>query len=153
MGEVPGLSLLLYLTSLRPNSIVEHNQENLNIGRLFSSLGSNALGYIHYSPKEEIEFSSIPANRMFVDENVSGDIFDYLTGLSDDVLGELLPSHGYEAGSIRESIQVLRNGDRKKFINIRHQNLIYGERQFMERRGVRLPEISTGDIIADSDTS
>lgn len=148
-------ALLLYLTSLKPRSLAIHNRKELpklNTGRLFSSLGPKALGYLLYNPKET-EYSSIPANRMFADENISGNIFEHLTGLPDGILWRLLPSHGFVDESVPESIRALRSSDPRMFIKIRKESLIHGERQFMDDQKVKLPEILTGDTIADSDTS
>ena len=140
-------ALLLYLVSLEPFSL--KNPEKLEPGNLLSELGSSAIGYVWKSPSEAEEFSSISANRMFLDGELVGNAFDHLTILDDSRLEVLLPSHGFPV----ESIQTLRDGDLKKFIVQRQEHLILGERRFMADRGVNLPESSTAETITDSDVS
>ncbi len=143
---------LLYLASLNPLSI--HNVDNsLNLNKLFASMGSKALGYIHHNPSEADEFSSIPANRMFIDDDLSGDIFDHLVPLSNEFLIKFLPSQGFALESIEQSLHALRNNNRNEFIGIRQNDLIEGERQFIHKKGVCLPDMLTAETVADSDVS
>ena len=86
---------------------------------------------------------------MFLDEGHVGQAFSDLTGLSNDELSELLPTHGFASGSI----EWLRKGDRASMIQARLKTLIAGEREFMNARNVVLPTARTGANIADSDVS
>ena len=52
-----------------------------------------------------------------------------------------------------QSLQKLRDGDCTKFILMRQENLIRGERKFMEEKQVKSPEMEIGKTVADSDTS
>ncbi|MXW13409.1 MAG: DUF262 domain-containing protein [Rhodothermaceae bacterium] len=140
-------AFLLYLVSLQPLSL--KNPVKLEPGKLLSELGSSAIGYVWYNPGEAEEFSSISANRMFLDRDLVDNAFDHLTELDDSMLKKLLPSHGFPAGSI----QMLRDGDRNKFILQRQEYLIQGERRFMGDRGVNLPESGIAETVTDSDTS
>lgn len=140
-------AFLLYLVSLQPLSL--KNPGKLEPGKLLSELGSRAIGYVWYSPSEAEEFSSISANRMFLDRDLFDNAFDHLTQLDDSMLEKLLPSHGF----LVESIQTLRDGDREEFILQRQEHLTQGERKFMRDRGVSLPESGTAETVADSDAS
>ena len=140
-------AFLLYLASLQPLSL--KSQDNLEPGRLLSTLGTKAMGYVWFNPDQLGELFSSPANRMFLDSDLVGQAFGHLTNLDDDVLVGLLPSHGFS----EESVQLLRNGDRVEVIRMRLENLIDGEREFMRAREVRLPEMRTAGTVADSDAS
>jgi len=140
-------AFLLYLVSLEPLSLT--NQEKLEPGKLLSELGSSAIRYLWYNPSEAEEFSSISANRVFLDRDLVGNALDHLTDLDDSLLGKLLPSHGLPV----DSIQTLRGNHRKEFILQRQEYLIQEERRFMEDRGVNLPESDIAETIADSDVS
>ncbi len=143
-------AFLLYLVSLKPLSLKKKNrQKKLEPGKLLSTFGPSAIGYVSYNPSEGEVFSSIPANRMFMDGDSFSDIFTHLAGLDEDFLEKLLPSHGFP----KESIQALRRNERREFILSRQENLINGEREFMEVRGVRLPERRFAETVADSDAS
>jgi len=145
-------AFLLYLASLKPCSIIKNHTDELKISDLFASLKSNALGYIYYNPSKII-FSSIPANRMFVDKEINGDIMDHLAILSSDQLAQILPTHGFKPNSIQPSISALRSKNRSKFIETRQKDLIIGEREFMKQKRIQLPEIHLDDPISDSDTT
>ena len=86
---------------------------------------------------------------MFLDADQVGQAFSELVGLNDDVLRDLLPSHGFPA----ESVHPLRNGDRVSLIRGRLDALIDGERIFLKTRNVKLPTERTAATIADSDAS
>ncbi len=141
-------AFLLYLATLQPLSVTSE-QETLKPGELLSSLGVAALGYIIHQPHSADEFGSIPGNRMFIDRNLSGDVFDHLAQLDDETLTRVLPSHGFS----EESIQAIRRNNPTELIRSRQDCLIEGEQNFMKERGVALPESKTGMIVADSDTS
>ncbi|MCY4224364.1 MAG: hypothetical protein OXF06_05950, partial [Bacteroidetes bacterium] len=145
-------AFLLYLASLKPCSIIKNHTDELKISDLFASLKSNALGYIYYNPSKII-FSSIPANRMYVDKEINGDIMDHLAILSSDQLAQILPTHGFKPNSIQPSISALRSKNRSKFIETRQKDLIIGEREFMKQKRIQLPEIHLDDPISDSDTT
>ena len=140
-------AFLLYLVSLQPLPL--KNPEKLEIGKLLSELGSSAIGYVWYNPSKAEEFSGISANRMFLDRDLVDNAFDHLTKLDDSMLEKLLPSHGFSV----QSIQTLRDGDRKKFILQRQEHLIREERRFMKDRGVNLPESGIAETVSDSDAS
>ncbi|MCY4170280.1 MAG: DUF262 domain-containing protein [Bacteroidetes bacterium] len=145
-------ALLLYLSSLKPLSISNRCTNELKLRDLFSSVKSNALGYIFYKPSE-IMFSSIPANRMYVDKEINGNIMDHLARLSNDQLARILPTHGFKFDSIQRSIDALRNQGYYEFIETRKEDLIKGEREFMEQKKIKLPKIRSDDPISDSDTT
>ncbi len=138
-------AFMLYLSSLNPRSV--KRQEGPN--KLPFISGANAIGYVWKEPSKAEEFSSIPANRIFLDDEVYGNAFDHLQNLEDDDLKEVLPSHGFPGNSL----QKLRAGDRIEFIRMRQANLIRGEREFMEEKQVELPGMDIGKTVADSDTS
>ena len=140
-------AFLLYLTSLQPRSL--RSAETLDPGSLLSTLGTRAVGYISFIKKPLGELFSSPANRMFIDGDHVGQAFSDLAGLNDDVLRELLPSHGFQV----ESIPLLRNGERVSLIRARLETLINGEREFLETRAVKLPTERMAATIADSDAS
>ena len=140
-------AFLLYLSSLEPFSIKD-GRGKLNPGQLLSNLGPKAMKYVCYNPAVE-EFSSTPANRLFLDDDVLGNAFDHFRNLKDEYLRELLPSHGFPVNAL----QKLRDDDKREFIHMREKNLILGEREFMEEKHVKLPEVGTGETIADSDAS
>ncbi len=138
----------LYLSSLNPLSI-KHRGETLKTGELLSRLGSNAIKYVYYAPQEADEFSSIPGNRIFFDDELNN-AFDHFQNVQDDdYLMKLLSSHGFP----EEALQILRDGKRSEFIRARQEYLIRGEREFMTKKRVKLPEENTGKIVADSDVS
>ena len=141
-------SFLLYLASLQPRSL-RRVAECLDPGHLFSTHGTRAVGYVSSNLGAAKDLFSSPANRMFFDAGQIGQAVTDLTGLEDEVLRELLPTHGFSA----ESISLLRSGDRVGLIEKRQQTLIDGERVFMAKRFVKLPTIRTALSIADSETS
>jgi len=140
-------AFLLYLSSLEPLSLIGNGR--LEPGILLSSYGLNSLGYISYNPKCGDEFRSVPANRMFMDSELNGDAIEHLNNLEYSSLLEILPSHGFSM----QSIETLKMGDIRKLINDRQKNLIHGEKLFMKKLQVQLPEMATSESIADSDTS
>lgn len=139
-------AFLLYLASLRPRAI--RSRKKLEPGRLLSTRGTRALGYVSSNSEQLVGLVGSPANRMFLDGQV-GQAFADLAGLDDDKLNELLPTHGFAPGSIRW----VRRGDRARLISERLDTLIAGEREFMKQRAVVLPVARTEANIADSDVS
>lgn len=140
-------AFLLYLASLKPRSL--HSGQTLDLGQLLSAFGTRAVGYVASSSELSPELFSSPANRVFIDTGRVGQVFPRLDTLDDDKLMELLPTHGFPADSVRQ----IRSGDRVGLIEARLQNLICGERQFMEERKVKLPQVRTAASIADSEVS
>jgi len=141
-------AFLLYLASLKPVSLY-YEAHSLDPGRLLSSRGTKAVGYVVSSLQSNTQLFGSPANRMFVDDVHIGQAHVALAGLQDDNLLTLLPTHGFA----EESIELLRNGDRVSLIKNRLDALIKGERAFMEARSVTLPTTLTADNVADSETS
>lgn len=139
-------TFLLYLASLQPLSLV--TQEKLELGKLLSTLGASAIGYIWHSPSEARHFSSVPANRIFLNGDVRN-VFEHLKSLDEKMLHKVLPSHGFPG----ESIEALHDNDHRKFIQSRENNLIEGERDFMKTWRVNLPENRIAETVADSDAS
>ncbi len=140
-------AFLLYLASLHPRS--PRDRKCLDPGRLLSNRGTRAVGYVSSKPEGLEGLFSNPANRMFLDAEQVGQAFTDLTSLEDDMLRELLPTHGFP----ENSIHLLRNDDRLGLIRLRLEALIAGEREFMEERHVNLPTTQTATNIADSETS
>ena len=140
-------TFLLYLASLRPRAL--HGAQDLDPGRLLSTLGTRAVGYVSSNSSQLDGLFSSPANRMFVGPDQVGQTFSDMAGLDDDALSVLLPTHGFA----RDSDQWLRSGDRRNLIKARLDTLIDGERKFMEARNVTLPSARTGASIADSEAS
>ena len=105
--------------------------------------------HVSSSLLQRADLTRSPANRMYVDHEHVGQAFGALTNLSDDVLKEVLPTHGFPVASIEH----LRRGDRAGLIEARLENLIHGEREFMVTWNVAPPQEQTAGIIADSDTS
>ena len=140
-------AFLLYLASLRPRSLACGTRE-LKPGALLSRLGTTAIGYLWSNPSPR-ELVSSPANRMFVDEELHGQVFNHLEGLDDDLLARLLPTHGFPI----DCSELLRNGDRTSLLRSRREFLIAGERRFMQERNVSVPVEETAATVADSDTS
>ena len=141
-------AFLLYLASLQPRSLQDYGG-NLKPGPLLSAKGTRAVGYVSSSPGLPSDCFSSPANRMFLDEDFVGQGFSALAGLEDDVLMELLPTHGFPA----TSVSLLRNECRMDLIYARLKTLIDGERTFLEERNVRLPTEREAATVADSDVS
>ena len=135
-------AFLLYLASLRPRSL--QGNDDLDPGSLLAQQGTDALGYV-WSGADR----SDPANRLFVDPKHVGQVRDKLLELPDEVLGALLPTHGFSIDSITR----LRNGDRAGLLESRREALIAGERHFIAERNVKLPTELTAATIADSETS
>ena len=135
-------AFLLYLASLRPRSL--QGNDDLDPGSLLAQQGTDALGYVWSNVDR-----SDPANRLFVDPEHVGQALDKLLELPDEVLGALLPTHGFPIDSITR----LRNGDGVGLLEVRRETLITGERKFMAERNVKLPTELTAATIADSDTS
>ena len=140
-------AFLLYLASLGPRSLRGYGV--LNPGELLSLLGTGAVGYVSSNQPQLSHLIRSPANRMFLDREHVGQAFGALQDLSDELLTELLPTHGFPA----DSIDRLRNGDRVGLIEKRLEALISGERLFMERLNVVRPTEQTAATIADSDVS
>ena len=140
-------AFLLYLASLRPRAI--GSPKDLDPGRLLSTRGTRALGYVSSNSEQLEGLVGSPANRMFFDDGQVGQAFADLAELNDDDLRELLPTHGFAPGSI----DWLRRGDRACLITARRCTLIAGEREFMQERNVVIPVAQTGANIADSDVS
>lgn len=135
-------AFLLYLASLRPRSL--QGNDDLDPGSLLAQQGTDALGYV-WSGADR----SDPANRLFVDPKHVGQVRDKLLELPDEVLGALLPTHGFSIDSITR----LRSGDRAGLLESRRETLIAGERHFIAERNVKLPTELTAATIADSETS
>ena len=140
-------AFLLYLASLRPRSL--RSEKDLDLVQLVSARGTRAVGYVSSNPGLLQGLFISPANRMFVDSDQIGQTFGDLAHLEDDVLTKLLPTHGFPA----DSVQQIRNDDRVGLIKAREETLIAGEREFMEKRNVKLPTARTATTIADSDAS
>ena len=141
-------AFLLYLASLRPCSLRGRDGRELDPGALLSGRGTDAVGKVWSNPGRK-DLASSPANRMFVDRDHVGQAIGALAELDDDVLGTLLPSHGFRD----DCIAPLRKGDRVGLLEARLEALIAGERKFMAERKVALPTERTAATIADSDTS
>ena len=140
-------AFLLYLASLGPLSLAGGTRK-LKPGALLSRLGTAAIGYLWANPRPRELLSSL-ANRMFVDEELHGQVFNHLDGLDDDLLAELLPTHGFPS----HCSEMMRDGDRTSILKARHERLMAGERRFMQERHVSLPAVDTAATVADSDTS
>ena len=140
-------AFLLYLASLEPRSL--RDDGTLDPGELLSTLGTGALGYVSSDLPQCANLIRSPANRMYVDRDHAGQALGALEDLPDDVLTEMLPTHGFPVTSIDH----LRSGDRAGLIEARLETLIHGEREFMEARNVVPPQEQTAAIIADSDAS
>ena len=140
-------AFLLYLASLRPLSL--RDERDLDPGELLATIGTGAVGYVSTNQPQLGNLIRSPANRMFLDRDLTGQAFGELKDLSDDRLERLLPTHGFPSDSIHQ----LRNDDRPGLIGARLKNLIDGEREFMNRLNVVLPTANTSATIADSDVS
>ena len=141
-------AFLLYLASLKPRSILLR-EDPLDPGGLLSTSGTGALAHVSSNLSQRADLIRSPANRMYVDHDHIGQAFGALTDLQDDVLREVLPTHGFPVASIAH----LRRGDRAGLVAARLDALIDGEREFMEARNVAPPQEQTAGIIADSDAS
>ncbi len=140
-------TFLLYLASLEPSSL--RGEGALNPGELLSRPGTGAVGRVFSNLPQRADLIRSPANRMYVDRDYVGQAFRALTDLRDDVLKEVLLTHGFPVGSIDH----LRSNDRTELIEARLEALINGERDFMVERGVVPPQERTAGTIADSDAS
>ena len=140
-------TFLLYLASLKPSSL--RGEGALNPGELLSRSGTGAVGRVFSNLPQRADLIRSPANRMYVDHDHVGQAFGALTDLPDDMLKEVLPTHGFPA----ESINHLRSGNRTGLIEARLEALIDGERNFMVKRSVVPPQERTAGTIADSDAS
>ena len=140
-------AFLLYLASLGPRSL--RDESALDPGELLSTLGTGAVGYVSSNLSRCANLIGSPANRMYVDRDHVGQALGILEDLPDDVLTEVLPTHGFPVTSIDH----LRSGNRTDLIEARLETLIDGEREFMEARKVAPPQEQTAATIADSDTS
>ena len=141
-------AFLLYLASLRPRSLRGRDGRELDPGGLLSRLGTHAVGYVWSDPKPK-DLVSRPENRMFVDDDHTGQAIGALEELDDDILETLLPTHGFPADCIGR----LRSRNQAGLLNARLTALIAGEREFMAKREVKPPTEQTAGTIADSDTS
>lgn len=140
-------AFLLYLASLQPRSI--QDADHLNPGELLSDHGTRAVGYVSFASVLPKELLSSPANRMFFDRYQVGQALLRLQSLEDDMLGKVLPTHGFPKGSLAW----IREGEITRLIQARLENLIDGEREFMMEHNVMLPETRAGASIADSEAS
>ena len=140
-------AFLLYLASLKPRSL--RGKGDLDPGERLSTSGTGAVGHVSSNLSQRADLIRSPANRMYVDPGHVGQAFGALTDLQDDVLREVLPTHGFPVASIEH----LRRGDRAGLVAARLDALIDGERDFMEVRNVVAPQDQTAGIIADSDAS
>lgn len=141
-------AFMLYLSSLNPLSVRPQKKE-LKLRELLSMRGTNAVGYIWKEFSGIEEYTSIPANRMFLDADVSGNAFDYLQDLEDYHLKKVLSSHGFPEDSLRK----FRENDRIELIRMRQENLVRGEKEFMQKRQIELPSVDAGNTVADSEAS
>lgn len=141
-------AFLLYLASLKPRSL--RGVGPLDPGGLLSTLGTGAVGYVSSNLSQHADLIRSPANRMYVDHDHVGQAFGALMYLQDDVLREVLPTHGFPPVP---SIECLKRGDGAGLVAVRLETLIHGEREFMEARNVVPPQEQTAAIIADSDAS
>ena len=142
-------AFLLYLASLEPRSI--RGRGALDPGALLSTSGTGAVGHVSSNLSQRADLIRSPANRMYVDPGHVGQAFGALRYLQDDMLREVLPTHGFPVASIEH----LRRGDRTGLVAARLETLIDGERDFMEARNVAPPppQERTAGTIADSDAS
>ena len=140
-------AFLLYLASLQPRSL--RGEGPLDPGKLLSTLGTVAVGYVSSNLPQNATLIRSPANRMYVDRDHVGQAFGALKDLQDDVLMEVIPTHGFPVASM----DYLRSDDRTGLINARLETLIDGERGFMVRKNVVPPQEQTAETIADSDAS
>ena len=142
-------AFLLYLASLRPRSL--KGDSVLEPGPLLSLLGTDAVGYVWYTP-DPPELVSSPGNRLFVDEGHVGQAWHALRELStrdSDALKRVLPTHGFPIDCVGR----LQDNDRAGLINARRDALVEGERAFMAERRVTLPADRMAPTIADSESS
>jgi Protein of unknown function DUF262 len=139
-------AFLLYLTSLRPRSILQ-KEEELDPSRLLSTLGGRALGRIVVDIQAP-ELRQSPANRMFIDEDHHGSVWKSLAVVFPGH-GDLLASHGFPP----ESTQLIANNDGEGLIRSRLRELIEGERRFMQARGLTPSHAEQGNVLADTDTA
>ena len=140
-------AFLLYLASLEPLSIQGNGA--LDPGKLLSTLGTRAVGYVSSNLSQHAGLIRSSANRMYVDHDHVGQAFGALRDLQDEVLKKVLPTHGFPV----VSIEYLRKGDRPGLVAARLETLIDGEREFMAARCVAPPQDRTAGTIADSDAS
>ena len=141
-------AFLLYLESLRPCSL--QGEGELDPGKLLATRGIGGVGYLFaHQPRVSHRMIRNPANRMFVDRTHVGQAFGALRSLSDARLKVLLPTHGFPLDAIRP----LRDDDRKGLIEARLEEMIRGEREFMQKRRVVPPAVRTAATVADSDVS
>ena len=141
-------AFLLYLASLKPRSL--RGKGDLDPGERLSTSGTGAVGHVSSNLSQRADLIRSPANRMYVDPGHVGQAFGALTNLRDDVLKEVLPTHGFPVAA---SIEHLRRDDRAGLVAARLETLIDGEREFMEARNVTPPQERTAETIADSDAS
>lgn len=140
-------AFLLYLASLRPRSM--QSADDLDPGQLLSDHGTRAVGYVSSGPTIDQDLLSSPANRMFFDRHQVGQALLKLRLLDDDELQTILPTHGFPDGSL----SWIRNGEATRLVEARLKTLIEGEREFMTKRMVSLPEARTAANVADSGAS
>ena len=141
-------AFLLFLGSLGPRSLSE-TDGRLNPGDLLALRGTEAVGYVVANRGGGDELFSSPANRMFVDADHFGQALGSLQSKDDDRLEQLLPTHGFNL----RSIELLRQDQREALIQERLRTLVEREREFMERKHVKIPTGQIAATVADSEAS
>lgn len=139
-------AFVLFLMSLHPKSI-ENSNNKLDARNLLSQYGYKALSYI-------IAQDNRLANRILLGPQTYGVIQKRLKNNPENFLfvDKIITQKTLQSHAITpEALQALKAGDDELFLNLREQELIRLEREFMVRNGVQ-PSTTTAPVDMHPDT-
>jgi Protein of unknown function DUF262 len=143
-------AFVLFLSTLQPRSL--ENGEIINVKDILAKNGYKSILYIKNTYRQK-ELVSRNANRLITD--IEKGVFKYLKiqndGLFNTYDSVLLNSHAIT----KEAFDALMNDNEDLFIELREQELIRLEIQFLKNKGV-VPynnDATTEESVNDSDTS
>jgi hypothetical protein len=136
----------LLLVMLRLNPRDPQTGEIVPFQRVLREIGSESLARVFRNAGKD--FISNPSNRVILDRNPGLSVRDRFRSIPDSIHEGVLKSHGIT----EEAFAAFLNDDSHEFIKARAKTLAVLERDFMQEKGITLPdELTTDDVIIDTD--
>jgi Protein of unknown function DUF262 len=136
--------LLLVMLRLRPRD--PRTGEVVPFQQVLREIGSESLARVFRNAGKY--YISNPANRVILDRNPGVSVRDRFRSSPDGVRDAVLESHGISEGAFA----AFMNDDPDDFVGLRARTLAQIEREFMQVKGIRLPdELTTDEIVVDTD--
>jgi hypothetical protein len=136
--------LLLVMLRLKPRD--PQTGELVPFQLVLRQIGSESLAKVfRNADKDHI---SNPANRVILDRSPGLSVRDRFRSIPEGIRDGVLVSHGISD----EAFAAFMKDDSHEFIGERARTLTHIERDFMQQKGIRLPDkLTTDDVIVDTD--